>query len=89
MTGVLLEEGDIFPCSVQVENELGNSTQINSSLAVISEFPTWGLTYIMYICITFAYLVFTPHVYGMYIIIIIFFILIFIYTYISCESINI
>ena len=57
MTGVLLEEGDIFPCSVQVENELGNSTQINSSLAIISEFPTWvhvfdiRIMYIIFECI--------------------------------------
>ena len=38
LIGVLLREGDTFPFSVQVENELGNSTQIDSSLVGISEF---------------------------------------------------
>ena len=41
MAGVSLKEGDTFPLSVQVENILGNCTQMNSSLVVISEFPLW------------------------------------------------
>ena len=40
LLGVVLKEGNTFQLSVQVEGELGNSTQVDSSLAIISEFST-------------------------------------------------
>ena len=41
----LLRGGDTFPFSVQVENELGNSSQVDSSLVGISEFRTYDYVY--------------------------------------------
>ena len=35
---VVLAGGEVFALSTQVENELGNSTEVNSTLVVISEF---------------------------------------------------
>ena len=45
LIGVVLRGGDTFSFSVQVENELGNSTQVDSSLVGISEFRTCDYVY--------------------------------------------
>ena len=33
----MLREGDVFTLSVQVENELGNCTQVDTSVVVLCE----------------------------------------------------
>ena len=37
LSRVTLTSGQVFPLSVQVENELGNSTQVETTVIVLSE----------------------------------------------------
>ena len=35
LSGLMLRIGEVFPFSIQVENELGNSTQMDISIAIL------------------------------------------------------
>ena len=46
LSSLMLTSGQVFPLSVQVENELGNSTKVGTTVIVLSEsLRTSNITY--------------------------------------------